>query len=164
MKFTKKTPRKDIKIDGIVITLPLCYEEGHVCSSNEAHALAQTAHENIRNNLATRFKKMRESVEGGPPPEEYQREAEAYAAAYEFGVRATASSDPVKAEAMRLATDRIKNAIRKKGHKLVDFSAEAIRKLAANAITQHPVIMEMARERVAQLTAIGEKELDLEGV
>lgn len=128
------------------ITVPVIYEEGHSLKSNEAAALNQLWRENVRNNLREKIKKA--IAEGQDP----QTVADEYIKTYEFGVRASSSgsrkpADPVKAEALRLATVAIKNVMKQKGYKLSEHQEE-IRKLAKQAVETRPEFMEKAREAV----------------
>lgn len=66
----------------------------------------------------------------------------------EVRVQSTREGDPVKAEAIRIATDRIKTALRKAGRKLADVDAKAIREKAVAMIAADPAIVELAKRRV----------------
>jgi hypothetical protein len=61
--------------------------------------------------------------------------------------------DPVKAEAIRIATGHIKTALRKAGRKLADVDAKVIREKALDLIARNPSITVQAEKRVAELKA-----------
>jgi hypothetical protein len=70
--------------------------------------------------------------------------------------------DPVKAEAVKIATAAVVKALRKKGVKVSGkdgMSTADIRKLANDAIAANPSIMETAKARVA--ITVGELEIDV---
>jgi hypothetical protein len=69
----------------------------------------------------------------------------------EVRVTGTREGNPVKAEAIRIATDRIKTALRKAGKKLSDIDPKAIRDRAAQLVDKDESIMAMATTRVAQV-------------
>src|SRR6185369_10463071 len=88
---------------------------------------------------------------------DYQAKAEAVAnkklaalMAGEVRVASTREGDPVKAEAVRIATDRIKAALRKAGRKVSDVDAKALRAKAGELVAKDPAILEMAAQRVAE--------------
>lgn len=128
------------------------YAEGHVLTANEASTLNQTLFENLRNNFA------KKAEEGGT-----QEEFDAYAEAYQFGVRTGGgggSRDPVEIEAMNLARDAVRNRILSKGMKLADFTAKAISEAAAKLVDGNPSYRETARQRVAQMQAVAAESID----
>lgn len=144
-----------ITIQGKDFSVPMRYPEGHELTAGEASALNQTYHENIRNNLAGKMKKGEDIT---------QETVDAYAEAYQFGVRAAGggagSRDPVKSEAMRIATAKIREALKAKNQKA---EATQIREAAERLITD-PVrgapIMEMARKRVEEARSVATANLD----
>ena len=66
----------------------------------------------------------------------------------EVRVASTREGDPVRAEALRMATDQIKAIIRKAGKKVADYDAKAIREKAIARIT--PELLATARQRVEE--------------
>lgn len=66
----------------------------------------------------------------------------------EVRVVSSREGDPVKAEAVRIASGIVKNAIRKKGGKLADYDAKAIRDAAVKLVETTPAILEQARANV----------------
>lgn len=156
---------EQITISGHVFNVDNRYEEGHELTANEAAALNQTYHENLRNNFA---KKVEEQKNGADRIEDQrvlanlQDQLDKYAAEYEFGVRTAGgyTRDPVMAEAMKMAKDRALESMRKKGIKRKDVEASAITERAKKILAKNPSIMDLARERVSQLQAMATADLD----
>lgn len=67
----------------------------------------------------------------------------------EVRVQSTREGDPVRAEAIRMATDQIKAIIKKAGKKVSDYDAKAIREKAIARVT--PELLAMAKARVEQV-------------
>lgn len=78
------------------------------------------------------------------------------AAMYAGEVRSvgTRTGDPVKAEAIRLASDQIKAAARKAGKKVSSIDAAALRAAAVALVEKTPAITELARKRVAEAKTV----------
>lgn len=131
-----------LTISGQTFEVEPRYSEGHTLTANEAAALNQTFFENIRNNCAAKVK------EGAT-----QADIDAYVSTYQFGVRTGGggSRDPVEVEAMNMARDSVKDAIRKSGKNISDFTAKAISEAASKLIARDPKFRELARQRVAEL-------------
>lgn len=87
------------------------------------------------------------------------------AAMYNGEVRTAGSriGDPVKAEAIRIASDRIKAALRKAGRKLADVDAKALRQSAVELVDATPAIMAQARANVEAAKAL-DVEVDVAGL
>lgn len=158
---------EQITIAGHAFNVPTRYEEGHELTANEASALNQTFHENLRNNFA---KKVEEAKNGADRVEdddvlaELQEQLDKYAETYEFGVRTGGGyvRDPVMAEAMKIAKDKIWEDLRSRGKKPKDIEASAVTARAKKVIEKNPSIMDLARQRVAEMQAIAA--VDLEGL
>ena len=135
-----------ITIAGRPFTISNRYSEGHTCTANEADALNQTMHENVRNNLAEKLKKIDDDSEA-------QALVDSYSADYIFGARGGGGSrDPVQTEAMNLARGKVKAALQRKGHKVSGegaVSAKRITELAGEALAKHPEWLDTARQIVA---------------
>ena len=128
------------------------YAAGHVLTENEASALNQTLYENLRNNFAKQAKE-------GADQEAFDK----YAVAYQFGVRVGgggSTRDPVQAQAIAIAKDRVKAQIQKLGKKLSDFTAAKLTTLAQALIEKDPSIVELAKARVEELRSMATAELD----
>ncbi len=143
---------EQITIAGAPFNVPVRYSEGHELTAGEASALNQTFHENIRNNLA---KKAKEGTLS-------QADVDAYAADYQFGVRAAGTGvtrDPVMSEAMRIAKKQLGEMLRKAGKKIGDYTVEAINGAAKALLDKSPEIMDLARQRVAEQQSLAQADL-----
>ena len=150
MEFNKKTPREQLGIQGAILTIPIPFNEGHVCTANEASALNQLLKENVRNNQAPHVKKM---LKENKTPEEMQAHLDKYMTEYTIGVRRSGGTkDPIRAEAISLAKEKVKKAILDKGGKLNQFKAADITAKAEMVVDQYPQFMEKAAEIVGRRT------------
>lgn len=143
---------EQITIQGQTFNVEPRYTEGYTLKANEAGALNQTYFENLRNNFA---KQVKDGMEANVGLDVLQSKLDAYAAEYEFGVRTGGgggrSGDPVLSEAMSIARDRVRAAIKSKGRKLSDYSAEQITTGARKLLDTQGAdgeIMQAARQRV----------------
>lgn len=154
-----------ITIQGHVVEVAEPYTEGHVLSSNEASALNQLQHENIRNNVAAKIKRVEEEEKRTLTLDEVQKMTSAYQEEYEFGVRTGAVRDPVESEAMDIARSTIRDAIKAKGLPLKNFKSADITKLAEKHLAgpSGEKIREKAREVVAARARVAET-IDLGGI
>lgn len=150
-----------ITIAGFEFAVPNRYSAGHTLNEGEASALNQTYHENLRNNFAKQVKEAKGEGETltDAALADLQAKLDAYADKYEFGVRVAGSprapSDPVGKEAFNLAKEAVRNAIRKKGLKVADYSAEQIGTLAKGALEKNKErFMTLAQQRVAEREAL----------
>lgn len=75
----------------------------------------------------------------------------------------TRTADPVKAEAIRIASDRIKAAWRKAGKKLAALDSKDLRNAAVALVEKTPAITEQARANVAAAREL-DVEVDLAGL
>lgn len=74
----------------------------------------------------------------------------------------TRTGDPVKAEAIRLATDQLKAAYRKAGKgKVSAVDSTVWRQAAVALVDKTPAILELARKRVAEAKAVDTDTADL---
>ena len=159
-----ETPREEITIAGQTFIVPRPYSEGHQLLANEAAALNQVFGENLRNNFASTVKS---AIEAGTFDLDALQDALSdYAHTYEFGVRKArepgapkAPKDPVEAEAMSIAKDKVKAAIKAKGGSPKDYSAAEISELASQVLEKYPAIREIAARNVAANAEIAEIEL-----
>lgn len=123
MQVTDETPRTEITIQGATFVAPEPYAEGHTLTANEAAAMNQLFHENLRNNFAAKVKAALESVGGAVDQldqDSLQSEFDAYATSYEFGARRAGTrvpADPVGREAVKIARKMIADALKAKGIK-----------------------------------------------
>jgi hypothetical protein len=165
MHTTAKTPTREITVSAVNLSVPQPFTEGHVLTEMESKVLNQTLAENLRNNFAGTVKKATEAAEKAKQPLDVaalQKAMSKYVEGYEFGVRRSGVSlDPVEREAMALATERVKEALKAKGHKIADVGKEKIAELASQAIDKNPSFMEQAKRVVAERAKIGSEGLDL---
>src|SRR6056297_1178047 len=157
MKVTKKTPRKEITIQGFRLNAPAPFAEGHPLTEVEAGVLNQTLAENLRNNFGSQLKKSKEDAEAegnvfDPNPEQLQEAFDAYVAEYEFGAKKGGGGvtvDPVERKARALAKDTIKRAIQHKGAKLKDVGTEKLNELTETYFQQNSeALMGQARKLI----------------
>lgn len=151
---------EQITIAGQTFNVPVRYEEGHELTENEAGALNQTYHENLRNNFASRVK---DGVAAGKSIEDLQSELDTYAESYQFGVRVGGggrTGDPVLREAMLIAKAKITEHLRKKGVKMKDVDSKTVSEAAKKLIARSPEIMELAKQRVEEAKSAAATDLD----
>jgi len=159
---------EQIIIQGVTFNVPTPYAEGHVLAANEASALNQLLHENLRNNFASKVKAVRgEDADRNLDADEVQglQEAlDAYASGYEFGVRSVRSSGPslsaIDREAISLAKAAIKAALKKKGYDVKSLDKEDLENKALELIDRRPEFREQAAARVAAKKAAAATSLD----
>ncbi len=166
----ESAPRSQITVAGVLLEVVAPFTEGHVLRANEAAVLNQTYGENIRNNTTALVKKAIEDAGGleNIDATALQAKVNSYINTYDFGVRrggglGRVSLDPVTKEAIRIASDKVKEALRKQGNNLKDIGAKKIRELAEQALEKYPQIREAAEQAVALKSEIGIGELELGG-
>lgn len=154
-----------ITIQKETFRVPIRYKEGHVLKANEAAALNQTFHENLRNNFA---KKVVEGQEAGVDKATLQQQLDDYAADYEFGVRTGGGGgfrgDPVMTRAMEIARGVVRKAVKDKGLNEDDWPATKISQYAKAYLDQQgddgPIIttarQQVEAEKAAQSSAMGD--------
>jgi len=156
-----------ITIQGQTFRVPLRYKEGDVLKANEAGALNQTYHENLRNNFAS---KVRDGLEANVTLEVLQQQLDDYANDYQFGVRTGGGGfrgDPVMTLAMNIARELVRNAIKAKGLDVEEWPASRVSQAAKQLLdTQGDdgSIISTARKQVeaekvagqAAMAAVGE--------
>lgn len=174
MPDVSDAPKRNIKVQSLFFPASLPYEEGHSLNGNEAASMNQTRCENLRNNFAAKINKACAEYkdEKGNPceasalPEDVKtklmEQFVAYDEVYEFGQPGGRETDPVKSQALQLATPKVKAALKKAGHDLKEVGSEKIRALAEQAIEKNPKFMERARIIVdARSEADSELSVDL---
>lgn len=148
MDFDKKTPKKEITIKGVVLTVISPFAEGHVLTAEEANVLNQTLAENLRNNFAGVVTEAVTaagdvaSVDVGA----LQEQLNDYTKDYTFGARRTAgvAVNPVERIAISLAKDAVKKGLKKKNLDPKDYTAEQLTAMAKDAVGRYPHFMEQA--------------------
>lgn len=162
MEFNTATPRADIIVQGTKFSCPQPFVEGYPLKANEASALNGLLAENLRNNIAGKFKE--DDVFSCT-----QEQFDEYASQYEFGARRgggtrEASLSPVEREARRIAKDRITARLKELGKK-IDTKTEAgkatMDKLVADLSAQ-PAIVREAEKRVKAVEKISLEELGID--
>ena len=140
-----------ITVQGKTVSVPQPFAPGYQLRENDAAVLNQTYSENIRNNLSATVKA---AVEAKKSDKEIQALVDEYVKSYDFGVRTGGgrSADPVQTEAMNIARQKVREALKKQGVKVSDVPAADINKAAKDAIAKYPKIMEMAKQ-MAELKA-----------
>lgn len=154
MEFSKETPTGSFIIQDRPFDIPKPFSEGHTCTGAEAGVLNQTLAENVRNNLAARVKKNVD--EGTFDQATMQAEIDEYIEEYEFGVRrGRGPTDPIEREALNIAKDHVKGALRKANYKLADVDTADINRLAEQVVAENPDITKEAERRVKERGKIG---------
>lgn len=131
---------------------------GMTLDAAAAKHLFQTRCENVRNNLASLVKKMKED---GKPHEEIQAKVSDYATNYTFSMPGqgggTRITDPVEKEQYAIARAYIKEHLAAKGRKTSDVpdgmtEEEWQTKLDDNIekVATHPDTVKLAKKRVAE--------------
>lgn len=156
-----------VTIQGIQFDLSMPYKEGHVLTPGEASQLNQVRFENIRNNFAATVRKAADEyrkanglAEDADVPsseldtEDLQEKLSAYEADYEMGVRSgptgpRLSKDPVLREAERIAEEKVKVALKKKGVSINSVPKEKMAQFISGVISKYPEITEEAKRRVS---------------
>ena len=155
MEIAKNTPQISFGVADVTLKCFQPFVAGHVCTEKEAGVLNQTIVENVRNN---KRKQMEEMVKAKASPVEMQKVVDDYLKNYDFGVRQGGfrTSDPIQAEAMRDARERVIAAYKKKGVKVGDISGKDVSEKALKLIEKNPKLLDRAKRIVAER----EKELD----
>ena len=164
MDFNKETPTGAVIIQGKSFQIPRPFSESHVCTSSEAGVLNQILAENTRNNWGDRVKKA--VADESFDQAKMQAEIDEYLENYDFGVRrGRGPTDPIEREALNMAKDIVKNALREKGFKLADVDTDDINRLAEEAVAANPDITKEAKRRVDQRAKLGDLgDLNLDSV
>lgn len=125
-----------ITIKGTTFEMPDRYAAGHVVNENEASVLNQTFMENIGNNFRSKV------AEWTGTPEALQSEFTTYASQYNFGTRIargpSAPTDPIGAEAHRLALVYVKGLLQEAGSKISDYKAADLNEAARQLVESDP--------------------------
>lgn len=154
---------KAITIQGFEFEILTPYAEGHVVNEAEAKALNQTRLENVRNNAA-RVVKAATDDEGNLVDEAAVRAQIAeYDANYVFTLASVGGgrkpSDPVEAEALRMARAAITAQLRTAGRKVKDIDKDVLDAAVAKLASQDN-LRKAAAKAVKERTALAEGALD----
>lgn len=154
-----------ITIQGHEVEVSQPYVAGHVITEAEAKALNQTRSENIRNNTATKLKKMAKDAEcevdelSDDAVAEWLEQVAEYDSNYVFtlasvgGGRASAL-DPVTKEARRLARAAITAQLKESGVKVGDVDKEALDALVAET-AEDDAFVSQAKANVENRKSVG---------
>lgn len=157
--------RSGITVKGIVLKVPAPFKEGHVLRPNEAAVLNQTYAENLRNNFSNTVAKAIEEAGGADKVKvkDLQKQLDSYVTEYDFGVRraGTITADPVEREALKLAKEKVKEALKAKGIKLKDFPTDKLNALAEEAVGKYPEFTTQAQAIVEAKKSVGLESLEL---
>ena len=157
------TQTKAITIQGFEFEILTPYAEGHVVNEAEAKALNQTRLENVRNNAA-RVVKAATDEEGNLVDEAAVRAQIAeYDANYVFTLASVGGgrkpSDPVEAEALRMARAAITAQLRAAGRKAKDIDKDVLDAAVAKLAGQDN-LRKAAAKAVKERAALAEGALD----
>lgn len=162
---------KTITIQGLNFEVSTPYEAGHVITDAEAKALNQTRLENIRNNMA-RFVKAEQAQtdEAELDPEAIERlQAKLidYDTNYVFNLASVGGgrklTDPVDAEAAKIARAEITRQLRAAGRLVKEIAPDVL----ANAIAQYaatPEVQKLAKENVKKRANTAQLDLSQLGI
>lgn len=149
----------EITIAGYAFKVPRPFRAGHVCTQAEAEVLNRKLHENIRGNFS---KRVKEATSGNSSLREdgilkkLQTELDDYSHDYVFG------GDSIASEALVIATDIVRRAIKANGKNLSNYSKSDLASQAEVLLRGKlkDQILCMARERVSALQAAAQAELE----
>ena len=181
VQINDETPTAQITVQGLTFEAPQPYKAGtHELTEGEASALNQTLAENLRNNFAPKVKSAAEDYrkangmdEGAEvavdqlDTESLQEEFIKYAGEYEFGVRRAAGGtrvpvNPVEREAHRIASQKVRDALKKKSIKIDSVSKEKMAEFVQGVLAKYPEIIEEARRRVDATQNLAAADLEIE--
>lgn len=131
---------EEITIQGYVYKAPMRYAAGHALKENEAVALNQLLHNNLRNNFGQKVTKAKKDAEANGKQIDaaaLQTQWDEFAARYEFGTRAgkggTTPADPAEHLALVRAKDIVRRAAKEKDLK---WSAAQIDEAASQLLAK----------------------------
>lgn len=158
------TATKLVTIAGREFTIPQPYVAGHALTEGEAKALNQVLAENIRNNMASKVKAAVEGVakEGEPTIDSIDAFVANYAAAYEFNAVTAGErrvTDPLEVEAISIAREILKGALREKGISYLKVPEEK-RNAMVLGIAQKESVVKEAKKRLDAKRKAAEAALD----
>lgn len=148
----------ELTIAGVTFEAPERFKEGHVLTAVEAAALNQTYYENLSNNFSPKVKKLKKN--GDVVPDDLlaaiRGEFGQYAATYEFRGKALskAPTDPIGAIAVKLAKEKINEALRQKGIKKEQLPEGRYDELVNELALTNETIRAEAKRRLESMNAI----------
>jgi hypothetical protein len=149
---------EQITIQNTPFRVPMRYAAGHTLNDNEAAALNQTLHENLRNIWAP---KVKHGLANGESPETLQAKFDAYAADYQFGRRrarrgAQEGPDPVPTMALTMAKDLVRRVVKEKNLGWPTSKISTAAKQLIDRQGPEGPLMQAARQRAEAERAAGE--------
>lgn len=169
----------EITIQGLAFEVDRPYKPGsRELTAGEAHALNQTRAENLRNNFAPTVRKAIEdyrkannlaedaevavtNLDGDALQAEFDKYAQSYTFAVGGGGGPRTPVDPVMREAIRIGTDKVKNALSAKNIKISSVSKERMAELVNQVIEKYPEIKAEAERRVQAAGAISLEQIGI---
>lgn len=149
----KDAGKETAKIQRVDVTLPAPYKTGHVLRANEAEALNAYYVNCVRNAVAPTVKDIIDKAGGieSVKTADIQKAVDEFVARYDFGMGGGHVGDPVEREALEIGRNLVRDAIRRKGKNVSDFSAKDITAKArelVNHADHGPKIRKKAEEIV----------------
>jgi hypothetical protein len=150
--ITKETPRVDFVVQGLLLKVPEPFSVGDVLETEgEAGSCNQTYRENVRNNIAKEITTLKESEKDELKQlKAAQAVVDKYCTEYKFGVRSGGgrSADPVMTVALGIAKDIVKEAWRKKGKKVSDYTAADLTAAARKVVEANDQLVAYAKKEI----------------
>jgi hypothetical protein len=146
---------KSLTIQGVEFTASTPYLEGHVVTDAEAKALNQVRLENLRNNFAARVKAVKGEAEALTEEQLAALAAEfaTYDSEYQFSLASVGGgkreTDPVQAEAKRMAKALITTQLKAAGRQVKSIDPEALAAAVAK-LADREDIQKAAKKAVAE--------------
>lgn len=176
---TNETPYSPITIQGLQFEVSQPYKAGHSLTEGEASQLNQVRAENIRNNFAGVIRKAIEEhrkangmaadaevAVADLDKDDLDEKLSKYDDEYVMGVRGGPSGprtpvDPVSREAHRIAHEKVKVALKKKGITLDSVPKEKMTGFIKQVLEKYPEITEEAKRRHAAAGQIALESLEV---
>jgi hypothetical protein len=155
---------EEITIQGQAYRVPLRYAAGHTLKDNEATALNQLLHNNIRNNFSQKVLKATKAAEAEGTEVDHaglQQQLDDFCNRYEFGTRlgkgGTTPADPAEHLAMSRARVIVRSAIKEKGLQWTGTQIEeAARQLLAKQGPGGPLLTAAKQQLEAEKSVASE--------
>lgn len=179
VETANETPYTSITIQGLQFEVAQPFKAGHVLTEGEASQLNQVRAENVRNNFAGTIRKaIEEHRKANTLPDdaevpvsdldkdELDEKLSKYDDEYVMGVRGGPSGprtpvDPIQREANRIALEKVKTAVKKKGITLESVPKEKMASFVKQVLEKYPEIIEEAKRRVSAASQIALESLEV---
>lgn len=155
---------KTITIQGLDFEASQPYAAGHTVTEAEAKALNQVRAENLRNNFAAKIKAAKGEAEALTDEQLLQLTSDfaAYDAAYQFTLASVGGgkreTDPVQAEAKKIAKAIVADKLKAAGKKLSDIDADVLAGAIAK-VAESEGVQKAAKKAVADRQKAAETDL-----